>query len=183
MLEHERGITAEYLIEKIKAAIIIAVKDKNYEVEEDHVKVDIDPDTGRFDVALIQDVVADEAGTTSTPRSGITEPKKIRKTYEVGEHHHPFQTKDFVHCRPDRKKARHPSGHPRGRAQPASEGDPVPRTRHRAGHRHPCVDLGEGIVPWTQARRGEAILPPQRAGAWRGYTEGQSLPGSTWWTW
>ena len=25
MLEHERGITAEYLIEKIKAAIIIAV--------------------------------------------------------------------------------------------------------------------------------------------------------------
>ena len=58
MLEHERGITAEYLIEKIKAAIIIAVK-KNYEVEEDHVKVDIDPDTGRFDVALIQDVVAD----------------------------------------------------------------------------------------------------------------------------
>ena len=34
MLEHERGITAEYLIEKIKAAIIIAVK-KNYEGEED----------------------------------------------------------------------------------------------------------------------------------------------------
>ena len=29
MLEHERGITAEYLIEKIKAAIVIAVK-KNY---------------------------------------------------------------------------------------------------------------------------------------------------------
>ena len=59
MLEHERGITAEYLIEKIKAAIIIAVK-KNYEVEEDHIRVDIDPDTGRFDVALIQDIVADE---------------------------------------------------------------------------------------------------------------------------
>ena len=57
MLEHERGITAEYLIEKIKAAIIIAVK-KNYEVEEDHIRVDIDPDTGRFDVALIQDIVA-----------------------------------------------------------------------------------------------------------------------------
>ena len=46
MLEHERGITAEYLIEKIKAAIIIAVK-KNYEVEEDHIRVEIDPDTGR----------------------------------------------------------------------------------------------------------------------------------------
>ena len=47
MLEHERGITAEYLIEKIKAAIIIAVK-KNYEVEDDHVKVDIDPAAGQL---------------------------------------------------------------------------------------------------------------------------------------
>ena len=45
MLEHERGITAEYLIEKIKAAIVIAVK-KNYEVEDDHVMVEIDPDKG-----------------------------------------------------------------------------------------------------------------------------------------
>ena len=36
MLEHERGITAEYLIDKIKAAIVIAVK-KNYEVEDNNV--------------------------------------------------------------------------------------------------------------------------------------------------
>ena len=84
MLEHERGITAEYLIEKIKAAIIIAVK-KNYEVEEDHVKVDIDPDTGRFDVALIQDVVADEDWYDEHSEIGITEAQKIRKTYEVGD--------------------------------------------------------------------------------------------------
>ena len=33
MLEHERGITAERTVEKIKAAIVIAVK-KNYEVED-----------------------------------------------------------------------------------------------------------------------------------------------------
>ena len=75
MLEHERGITAEYLIEKIKAAIIIAVK-KNYEVEEDHVKVDIDPDTGRFDVALIQDVVADEDWYDEHAEIGVTEARK-----------------------------------------------------------------------------------------------------------
>ncbi|EEU96596.1 NusA N-terminal domain-containing protein [Faecalibacterium duncaniae] len=42
MLEHERGITAEYLIEKIKAAIVIAVK-KNYEVEDDNVLGEIRP--------------------------------------------------------------------------------------------------------------------------------------------
>ena len=77
MLEHERGITAEYLIEKIKAAIIIAVK-KNYEVEEDHVKVDIDPEAGRFDVALIQDVVADEDWYDEHSEIGITEAQKIR---------------------------------------------------------------------------------------------------------
>ena len=47
MLEHERGITAEYLIDKIKAAIVIAVK-KNYEVEDDHVMVEIDPNTGHI---------------------------------------------------------------------------------------------------------------------------------------
>ena len=84
MLEHERGITAEYLIEKIKAAIIIAVK-KNYEVEEDHVKVDIDPAAGRFDVALIQDVVADEDWYDEHSEIGITEAQKIRKSYEVGD--------------------------------------------------------------------------------------------------
>ena len=79
MLEHERGITAEYLIEKIKAAIIIAVK-KNYEVEEDHMKVDIDPAAGRFDVALIQDVVADEDWYDEHSEIGITEAQKIRNT-------------------------------------------------------------------------------------------------------
>ena len=108
MLEHERGITAEYLIEKIKAAIIIAVK-KNYEVEEDHIRVDIDPDTGRFDVALIQDIVADEDWYDEHAEIGAQDPRF------------------WPYCRPDRK-ARHPSGHPRGRAQPAAQRDPVPRT-------------------------------------------------------
>ena len=77
MLEHERGITAEYLIDKIKAAIIIAVK-KNYEVEDDHVMVEIDPETGRFNVALIQDVVADEDWYDEHSEIGITEAQKIR---------------------------------------------------------------------------------------------------------
>ena len=68
MLEHERGITAEYLIEKIKAAIVIAVK-KNYEVEDDHVMVEIDPNTGKFNVALIRTSGPMRTGTTSTAKS------------------------------------------------------------------------------------------------------------------
>ena len=77
MLEHERGITAEYLIEKIRAAIVIAVK-KNYDVEDDNVSVEIDPAAGVFNVALVQDVVADEdwmtavmAAPTSTPKNRL----------------------------------------------------------------------------------------------------------------
>ena len=68
MLEHERGITAEYLIEKIKAAIVIAVK-KNYEVEDDNVLVEIDPDSGKFNVAM-------RTGTMSTPRSASPRPRR-----------------------------------------------------------------------------------------------------------
>ena len=41
-LEKERGLPEDYLIEKIKAAIVIAVK-KDYNVEDDNVIVDIDP--------------------------------------------------------------------------------------------------------------------------------------------
>ena len=37
--------------DRIKAAIVIAVK-KNYEVEDDNVLVEIDPDSGKFNVAL-----------------------------------------------------------------------------------------------------------------------------------
>ena len=74
MLEHERGITAEYLIEKIKAAIVIAVK-KNYEVEDDHVMVEIDPDTGKFNVALTEILTgtAPKLDTYHLVRRGETE--------------------------------------------------------------------------------------------------------------
>ena len=41
MLGKERGLSPEYLIEKIKAAIVIAVK-KDYEVEDENVLVEID---------------------------------------------------------------------------------------------------------------------------------------------
>ena len=84
MLEHERGITAEYLIEKIKAAIVIAVK-KNYEVEDDNVMVEIDPATGKFNVALLQNVVADEDWYDEHAEIGLTEAQKLRKSYEIGD--------------------------------------------------------------------------------------------------
>ena len=61
-LEKERGLPADYLIDKIKAAIVIAVK-KDYEVEDDNVVVDIDPNIGAF-------------RATPTPRSAWKMPRR-----------------------------------------------------------------------------------------------------------
>ena len=158
MLEHERGITAEYLIEKIKAAIIIAVK-KNYEVEEDHVKVDIDPAAGRFDVALIQDVVADEDWYDEHSEIGITEAQKIRKSYEVGDRIvTPLKTKDFGRIAAQTAKHVIRQGiREAERSQQLSEiqsraHDIVQATVTR-------VDPEKGIVALDLGKGGEAILP------------------------
>jgi N utilization substance protein A len=55
MLEREKGIKADYLIEKISNAILIAVK-KDYEVA-DNVTIIIDPDSFRFNVSITKMVV------------------------------------------------------------------------------------------------------------------------------
>ena len=55
-LEKERGLPEDYLIDKIKAAIVIAVK-KDYNVEDENVIVDIDPSIGAFRATLAQDIV------------------------------------------------------------------------------------------------------------------------------
>lgn len=55
MLETEKGISADYLIEKITNAIVIAVK-KDYEVS-DNVSVVIDPVNCKFDVSITKTVV------------------------------------------------------------------------------------------------------------------------------
>ena len=78
-------------------------------------KVDIDPAAGRFDVALIQDVVADEDWYDEHSEIGITEHRRsARATKWATAIVTPLKTKDFGrHCSPDRK-ACDPSGHPRG---------------------------------------------------------------------
>mgnify|MGYP000317328440 CR=1 FL=1 len=82
------------LIEKIKAAIVIAVK-KNYEVEDDHVMVEIDPSTGKF-TSPHPGVVADEDWYDEHSEIGITEAQHIRKSYQVGDRVvTPLKTKDF----------------------------------------------------------------------------------------
>ena len=124
-LEKERGLPEDYLIEKIKAAIVIAVK-KDYEVEDDNVVVDIDPELGAFRASLLRDIV-EEVENPHTQVS-LEDAQKVRKSYKVGQRMVTPAEDEGVrpHRRPDRE-ARHPSGSARGRAQPAVQRDAVPR--------------------------------------------------------
>ena len=174
MLEHERGITAEYLIEKIKAAIVIAVK-KNYEVEDDNVMVEIDPATGKFNVALLQNVVADEDWYDEHAEIGLTEAQKLRKSYEIGDRVvTPLKTKDFGRIAAQTAKHVIRQGiREAERSQQLSEiqsraHDIVQATVTR-------VDNEKGIVALDLGKGGEAILPRNEQVPGEVYTEGQML--------
>ena len=174
MLEHERGITAEYLIDKIKAAIVIAVK-KNYEVEDNNVMVEIDPANGKFNVALIQDVVADEDWYDEHSEIGITEAQNIRKDYKVGDRVvTPLKTNDFGRIAAQTAKHVIRQGiREAERSQQLSEiqsraHDIVQATVTR-------VDPEKGIVAVDLGKGGEAILPRNEQVPGETYTEGQVL--------
>lgn len=80
LLEAEKGIEADYLIEKITNAIVIAVK-RDYQVTE-NINVVIDPDTRKFGVSIIKNVVEE----VEEPETEITldEALKYSKRAKVG---------------------------------------------------------------------------------------------------
>ena len=93
MLEKERGLPADYLLEKIKNAIVIAVK-KEYEVEDENVSVVIEPDQGKFSVSLLKTVV-EEVEDPATEIS-LEEAQQKKKSCKVGDEYAiPLKTKDF----------------------------------------------------------------------------------------
>ena len=64
LLEKEKGISADYLLEKITAAIAIAVK-RDFGGS-DNALVEIDPETRKFSVAVQKDVVEEVARLASS---------------------------------------------------------------------------------------------------------------------
>ena len=100
MLEKERGLPADYLLEKIKNAIVIAVK-KDYEVEDENVSVVIEPDQGKFSVSLLKTVV-EEVEDPATEIS-LEEAQQKKKSCKAGDEYAiPLKTKDFrAHRRAD----------------------------------------------------------------------------------
>lgn len=93
MLAKERNLPVEYLVDRIKAAIVIAVK-KDYSVEDDNVLVEIDMEKGKFTVSLVQDVV--EEVENQFTQITLDEAHKLRKTYKIGDRAvTKLKTKDF----------------------------------------------------------------------------------------
>ena len=93
MLEAERGLPADYLLEKIKNAIVIAVK-KDYDVEDENVLVEIDPASGKFNVSLLRSIV-EEVENPHTEIS-LEEALTKKKTAQAGDMYSiPLKTKDF----------------------------------------------------------------------------------------
>lgn len=85
MLEQERGISADYLREKVKNAISIAVR-KDHDVDEEHVQVIMDPETKIFTVNILQDVVdEDEEIEDAKTQLTLDEAQKIDKKAQPGD--------------------------------------------------------------------------------------------------
>ena len=92
MLEKEKGIPMQYLIEKIEAAISIAIK-RDENGAEDNV-VEINPDTGRFYVAVRKTVVDEiEDPATEILKAEAAKYNKIAAVGDIIEI--PLETKDF----------------------------------------------------------------------------------------
>lgn len=174
MLEHERGITAEYLLEKIQAAIVIAVK-KNYDVEEDNVLVEIDPATGKFNVALVQDIVEDEELVNPHTQVAVSEAQKIRRTYEAGMRMTtPLKTKDFG--RIAAQTAKHVIRQGIREAERSQQLSEIQSKSHDIVQGSVTrIDPEKGIVTVDLGRAGDAILPRNEQVPGESYAVGDKI--------
>lgn len=172
MLEAERGLSAEYLLEKIKNAIVIAVK-KDYDVEDDNVAVEIDPETGKFNVNLLKHIV-EEVENPNTEIS-LEDAQAKKKTSKLGtDFVIPLKTKDFG--RIAAQTAKHVI------RQGLKEAERSQMHAEMQGNTHEIVsatvtnlDMARGIVTLELSKGGVATLPRNEQVPGEEYYEGQHL--------
>ncbi len=93
LLGQEKGLSTEYLLEKISTAITIAVK-KDYDVDDENVSIKIDTQKGKFNVSLIKTIV--EEVENPNKEISLEQAQKKRKTAKIGgEFPIALKTKDF----------------------------------------------------------------------------------------
>lgn len=172
MLEAERGLSAEYLLEKIKNAIVIAVK-KDYDVEDDNVAVEIDPETGKFNVNLLKHIV-EEVENPNTEIS-LEDAQAKKKTSKLGtDFVIPLKTKDFG--RIAAQTAKHVI------RQGLKEAERSQMYAEMQCNTHEIVsatvtnlDMARGIVTLELSKGGVATLPRNEQVPGEEYYEGQHL--------
>ena len=167
-----RGLSAEYLLEKIKNAIVIAVK-KDYDVEDDNVVVEIDPETGKFNVNLLKHIV-EEVENPNTEIS-LEDALAKKKTSKVGtDFIIPLKTKDFG--RIAAQTAKHVI------RQGLKEAERSQMYAEMQGNTHEIVsatvtnlDMVRGVVTLELSKGGVATLPRNEQVPGEEYYEGQHL--------
>ena len=171
-LEKERGLPADYLIDKIKAAIIIAVK-KDYEVEDENVVVDIDPSLGVFRASLSQEIV-EEVENPHTQVS-LEDAQRVRKSYKIGQRFiTPLKTKEFG--RIAAQTAKHVI------RQGLREGERSLQVSEMQSRAHEIVtatvvsiDPKRGNIVLDLGKGGSAVLPRNEQVPGETFTEGQVI--------
>ena len=179
-LEKERGLPEDYLVEKIKAAIVIAVK-KDYEVEDDNVVVDIDPEIGAFRASLLRDIVED----VENPHTQVSleDAQKVRKSYKVGQRMvTPLKTKEFGRIAAQTAKHVIRQGLREARAQPAVQRDAVAAPMSSITATVVSVDHERGNIVLDLGKGGAAVLPRNEQVPGESFNEGDTVSRSMSWT-
>ena len=81
-LEKESGIKKEYLLESIETALVTAYK-KNFECEDENVKITMDKETGEIHVYMQKEIV--EEVENEKTQITLEEAKAIDKKYKLGD--------------------------------------------------------------------------------------------------
>ena len=81
-LEKESGIQKEYLLESIETALVTAYK-KNYECEDENVKITMDKETGEIHIYMQKEIV--EVVENEKTQMSLEEAQTIDKKFKVGD--------------------------------------------------------------------------------------------------
>ena len=81
-LEKESGIQKEYLLESIETALVTAYK-KNYECEDENVKITMDKETGEIHIYMQKEIV--EVVENEKTQMSLEEAQTIDKKYKIGD--------------------------------------------------------------------------------------------------
>lgn len=173
-LAEERGLSNEYLIDKIKTAIIGAIK-KDYLVGDDNVAVDIIPEMDVFSASLLREVVEDDDYIDDHTQIPLSEARRIRAAYQPGDKvATKLETKEFG--RIAAQNAKHVIRQSIREAERNRQCSEMQSKSHEIiSATVVAVDPERGIVNLDLGKGGHAILPRNEQVQGENYSEGDRI--------